>query len=74
MKALLPGLLLLLPAATWPRVDRRLSVPLRVNGLTIPYSVFAVFVMPGSNIRLEFVDSAHGPIVHVDTRGTRARW
>ncbi|MEQ8264731.1 D-Ala-D-Ala carboxypeptidase family metallohydrolase [Pseudohaliea sp.] len=66
MKALLFGLLLLLPAATWAWDDGRLSMPLRVNGLTIPYPVFSIFIMPGSNILVEFDNSAQRPLLRQD--------
>lgn len=66
MKTLLLGPLLLLSAATWAWDDRRLSVPLQVNGLTIPYPVFAIFVMPGSNIQVEYADSVQRPLLRQD--------
>lgn len=55
------------PAAAWD--DARLSNPVMVNGLLIPYPVFAIYVMPGSEISLGFVDAAGGAAV---TLGGRA--
>ena len=46
------------PALAWD--SSRLSVPIRINGLDIPYPVFSVFLMPGSSIRVGFVDAIGG--------------
>lgn len=46
------------PAAAWDKT--RLSVPVMVNGHVIPFSVFAIFVMPESPISVGFIDSSGG--------------
>ena len=43
------------PANTWD--SALLAVPMMVNGHGIPYSVFAIYVMPGSPISVGLVDA-----------------
>lgn len=47
-----------IPALAWDQ--SRLSVPVMVNDLIIPYPVFAIFVMPQSTLRAGFVDAVGG--------------
>lgn len=44
------------PAFGWE--DSRLTDPVRINGLDVPYPVFSIFVMPGTNVLVGMVDSA----------------
>lgn len=63
------ALLMLLSASiTLAWESTRLSVPLRVNGLTVPYPIFSIFVMPGSNIDVGFIDAAGGAEVSLGGR------
>ncbi|MDX1499414.1 MAG: D-Ala-D-Ala carboxypeptidase family metallohydrolase [Woeseiaceae bacterium] len=54
------------PAAAWD--SSRLDVPLMVNGQTVPYPVFAIFVMPGSTIEVGFLDATAGAKLSLDGR------
>ncbi len=54
------------PALAWD--SARLSVPVRVNGLTVPYPIFSIFVMPGSRIDAGFVDAAGGAEISLGGR------
>lgn len=49
-----------------------LTHPVKVNGHTIPYPVFAVFVMPGSKISAALVDASGGAIVRYAGKEYRA--
>lgn len=49
-------LLLTLPAAGWD--SSRLSVPLIVDDDTVPYPVFAIYVMPGQSFRVGLADGS----------------
>ncbi len=68
MRAVLVALLAVLagPAAAWDA--SRLDVPLMVNGQTVPYPVFAIFVLPGSTIEVGFLDSTAGAKFALDGR------
>lgn len=55
------ALMLCLTASTALAWDSaRLSVPVRINGLTVPYPIFSIFVMPGSAIDVGFIDAVGG--------------
>jgi len=52
------------PAAAWD--SAQLTEPVVVNGHTIPYPVFAIFVMPESQITVEFADpGADGTVTYL---------
>lgn len=46
----------------------RLAIPVMVNGHVIPYPVFAIYVMPGSDISVGFVDAVGGATIKMDGR------
>lgn len=54
------------PANAWD--SARLAVPVMVNGHVVPYSVFAIYVMPGSPISVGLVDATGGATVTFDGR------
>ncbi|MDX1406306.1 MAG: hypothetical protein R3192_17335, partial [Woeseiaceae bacterium] len=53
-------LLLLVASSASAWESTRLSVPVMVNGHTVPYPVFSIFVMPGTAISVGFVDATGG--------------
>jgi len=63
------ALVLTLTASTALAWDSaRLSVPVQVNGLTVPYPIFSIFVMPGSRIDIGFVDAVGGAEISLSGR------
>lgn len=61
-------LLFLSTSAAFAWDSTRLSVPVRVNGLTVPYPIFSIFVMPGSRIDVGFVDATGGAEISLGGR------
>lgn len=64
LRAAALGTLLLLGATAHAWNADRLSAPLVIDQRTIPYPVFAIYVMPGQTFELGFRDAQGGGTVH----------
>lgn len=65
--------LLLVTTPAWSWNGERLSMPVMVNGNVVPYPVFSVFVLPGSNISVGFMDAGGGATLRLGGRLLSAR-
>lgn len=51
-----------LPAAAWGWNSERLGIPMRVDDETVPFSQFAIYVMPGASFKVSFTDASGGSL------------
>ncbi|MDX1509200.1 MAG: hypothetical protein R3358_13015, partial [Woeseiaceae bacterium] len=54
------------PAFAWD--SAKLANPVMINGQVVPYPVFSIFVMPGSEISAGFVDASGGATITLGGR------
>jgi hypothetical protein len=67
-KTVLTLLLLSSASAALAWDSTRLSVPVRINDLIVPYPVFSIFVMPDSAIDVGFIDAIGGATISLGGR------